>query len=96
MSAHLPPSDLGRHEELADGQQRCAISHTTAIADVWSAFVRDFDSLYAKRAFAYLYYGRGMGEGFLEARYTLPSLEVDYREVGYSEPNSGESGDDEY
>ena len=66
MSARLPPLDLGRHRKLADGRQRCAISHTTAIADVWSAFVHDFDALNAKRAFAYQYYGRGMGEDFLE------------------------------
>lgn len=69
----------------------CAISNTTAIAEVFARVDSKFDLMYAKRAFVHWFVGEGMEEGeFSEAREDLAALEKDYEEL------ANEGNDEEF
>lgn len=72
----------------------CAISNSTAIAEVWSRVNYKFDLMFAKRAYAHWYMGEGMDEQeFVDARENLASLEKDYEECG-KDSDKAEGGEE--
>lgn len=74
----------------------CAISNSTAIAEVWSRINYKFDLMFAKRAFTHWFIGEGMDEQeFIEARENLAGLEKDYEECCRPSSQLGESSEEE-
>ena len=72
----------------------CAISNSTAIAEVWSRVNYKFDLMFAKRAYAHWYLGEGMDEQeFVDSRENLASLEKDYEECG-KDTDKGDGGEE--
>lgn len=74
----------------------CAISNSTAIAEVWSRINYKFDLMFAKRAFTHWFVGEGMDEQeFIDARENLAGLEKDYEECCKPSTPNDDSGDEE-
>eukprot|EP01084_Bolivina_argentea_P286523 491525_1 len=59
------------------------VANHTAIKDLFNTFLKDFKSLYKKKAFLHWYYDEGMDEdNFEEASKQIQDLIIEYQEKG--------------
>eukprot|EP01080_Neovahlkampfia_damariscottae_P010727 gene10727-3347_t len=77
-----PPAIVKESEFIEVDKSVCMISNSSSIGNVFNRIDKNFDLMYAKRAFVHWFVEEGMEEGeFSEARDDLENLENSYQEI---------------